>query len=570
MEEEPGEFDGDALSPRDAVAAGEDFIDLFCPLLCLRCGEDEEGNQVSVQAVAVGEVQGKLLIAVPAAAWHRKVAKRSVPRGFMTKVFAAETAVCTLQDRGSEVEGQVVRIWLGYCEPSAESALEISDEEPVVGFGRLPSGEPLLPFVEALAEIWQAQLAAGSTSAQTANEAPAVPQDWAERFATMERSLAQLSASLRGGSHASPLGEPEAPAPQPAAATKAPRKVAPKVQVSPATQVFPGLDQGVVAAAIAAGVEPQALSEMSRLVSSGPLTRLRSEPARPQRTSTALDESEEEPQRLEPDAPALDQSTPQKPHGLEVPAADALAQALVRCLDSAAGRSLDARGSPLERALDASAGGSLEGSLNTGRRNAAARRALRESLTTSPQELSGLIEQLMSEDLAASTPGVGSPAVTSARGWLEHRSRVQAYPTVVHLSWAIAGALDCLRAGQPEQARARLNIALLQADQMSVDRGSWLLAQELSLELPPPMGAFKRHDTPASSTDPVYSRLLDPRWAEIALSRLRDEADFLDKRQKLSTRHTPTINKDTSEPSGEGSDRPPRRPPRKPQPKADA
>ncbi|CAE7334124.1 unnamed protein product [Symbiodinium microadriaticum] len=553
MEEEPGEFDGDALSPRDAVAAGEDFIDLFCPLLCLRCGEDEEGNQVSVQAVAVGEVQGKLLIAVPAAAWHRKVAKRSVPRGFMTKVFAAETAVCTLQDRGSEVEGQVVRIWLGYCEPSAESALEISDEEPVVGFGRLPSGEPLLPFVEALAEIWQAQLAAGSTSAQTANEAPAVPQDWAERFATMERSLAQLSASLRGGSHASPLGEPEAPAPQPVAATKAPRKVAPKVQASPATQVFPGLDQGVVAAAIAAGVEPQALSEMSRLVSSGPLTRLRSEPARPQRTSAALDESEEEPQRLEPDAPALDQSTPQKPHGLEVPAADALAQALVRCLDSAAGRSLNAKGSPLERALDASAGGSLEGSLNTGRRNAAARRALRESLTTSPQELSGLIEQLMSEDLAASTPGVGSPAVTSARGWLEHRSRVQAYPTVVHLSWAIAGALDCLRAGQPEQARARLNIALLQADQMSVDRGSWLLAQELSLELPPPMGAFKRHDTPASSTDPVYSRLLDPRWAEIALSRLRDEADFLDKRQKLSTRHTPTINKDTSEPSGEGS-----------------
>ncbi|CAE7214139.1 unnamed protein product, partial [Symbiodinium necroappetens] len=150
-------------------------------------------------------------------------------------------------------------------------------------------------------------------------------------------------------------------------------------------------------------------------------------------------------------------------------------------------------------------------------RNAAARRVLREALTTSPQELSSLIEQLMGEDLAASTPGVGSPAVTSARGWLEHRSRVQAYPTVVHLSWAIAGALDCLRAGQAEQARARLNIALLQADQMSVDRGSW--------------------------------------WAEIALSRLRDEADFLDTRQKLSTRHSPLINKDTSEPIGDNSDR---------------
>ena len=65
---------------------------------------------------------------------------------------------------------------------------------------------------------------------------------------------------------------------------------------------------------------------------------------------------------------------------------------------------------------------------------------------------------------------------------------------------AFAGALDCLRSGKTEQARARLNIALLQADQCSIDKGSWLLAQELSLEVSPPMSSFRKHDGASSSS----------------------------------------------------------------------
>ena len=84
---------------------------------------------------------------------------------------------------------------------------------------------------------------------------------------------------------------------------------------------------------------------------------------------------------------------------------------------------------------------------------------------------------------------------------------------MVHLVWAIGGVLDCLRAGQIEQARARLNIAILQADQASIDRGNWLLSQQLSLEVGPPMSSFKKHEIASSSSDPVYSRLLDARWA---------------------------------------------------------
>eukprot|EP00439_Symbiodinium_sp_Y106_P020628 s9058_g2.t1 len=423
--------------------------------------------------------------------------------------------------------------------------------------------------------------------------------------------MAQLAASLPGSSGdpaaSTRLGPRFGVKPSLVQPRSVLRKANPKA-APPSGLEYPGLDQGVVAAALSAGVETQVLSEMSRLVNSGPLNRLREKAPTARAKGPAeepLDESEDEAAARGLDLqPGQAQNFPMPRATTPDPEpAEALAQALARCFDNLQGRAassraspleraLDASGSgtvegslgsgrrnacfdnlqgraassrasPLERALDASGSGTVEGSLGSGRRNAAARRALREALTTSPGELTQIIEALMSEDLAASTPGVGLPQVTSARGWLEHRSRVQAYPTAVHLTWAIAGALDCLRSGLHEQARARLNIALLQADQMSVDRGSWVLAQELSLELPPPLAAFKRHDAPWSSNDPVYSRLLDPRWAEIALGRLRDEADFLDKRQKLSQRRQ-LPNKDLSDSQAETPEKPPRKPPRKP------
>ena len=44
-------------------------------------------------------------------------------------------------------------------------------------------------------------------------------------------------------------------------------------------------------------------------------------------------------------------------------------------------------------------------------------------------------------------------------------------------------------------------------------------------------------------SDPVYSRLLEARWAEVALARLREEADFLEKRTKLANRGNPNARK---------------------------
>ena len=570
MEEDLADPDGDPLNARDAAAVGEGFVDQLCPLLLLHCGENSEGAQVTVQALCVGDVGGRLLLALPAAAWHRTIARRTVPKGFMTKVFGAEVSACSEKERTAEVPGQTLRIWLGCCEASAEDSLEVSDDTPTVPFGLLPSGEALLPFVDSLAEIWQAQVAQPQeTPLHTASEGPG-PNNLDQRLASLEATVATLAANLSRADGA-PEVQAQPPLGMQRVAKASARKPEPHTEAS--VENLPGLDRGVVAAALAAGVQPRALQEMSRLVNApGPMGRLKPEPDRPRVTAQGnpLEESEDEARgKAEPPPGAVLAGVGSAPAPSTGSPADALATALAKCLDSYQGGGSAKKGA-LERALDASGGGSLENSLGGGRRNAAARRLLREALTTSPQEISAIIENLMAEDLSASTPGVGSPPLTSSRAWLEHRSKVQAFPTMVHLSWAIAGALDCLRAGQTAQARARLNIALLQADQTSVDKGNWLLSQELALEPPPPMASFRRHEAGQSSTDPVYSKLLDSRWAEIALSRLRDEADFLEKRQRLSQRQAPPPNKDATEAADDAPQRPPRRPPRKPPPKADA
>ena len=71
-------------------------------------------------------------------------------------------------------------------------------------------------------------------------------------------------------------------------------------------------------------------------------------------------------------------------------------------------------------------------------------------------------------------------------------------------------------------------------DQQSCDAGSWLLAGELSLESPPPMSSFQNHQPPAPWELP-HSRLVDPRWFDLVMSKVKDLADFHEKKAKLGS-----------------------------------
>ena len=301
----------------------------------------------------------------------------------------------------------------------------MSDSAPSVCFGTTPAGEVLVPLVEALAELWQNQVASApvTTPLHTASEGESQPL--LERLAALERSVSSLTSAMA-------QARPDASGP-PGASAKARSTMHPKrpasakpagaAQPDPGGGLYPGLDRGVVAAALAAGVETTALTEMSRMVSSSPLLRLRPEGAKASthaKHPAPLDESEEE--GHEELADTEHQHPPAAVPAESAGSAEAFAQAMVRCLDTYTGKASSAR-SMLDRALEAGGGGSLDGSLNGGRRSAAARRALREALVTAPQEISNLIETAMAEDMSASTPGAGAPQLSSTRGWLEHRSR---------------------------------------------------------------------------------------------------------------------------------------------------
>ena len=162
------------------------------------------------------------------------------------------------------------------------------------------------------------------------------------------------------------------------------------------------------------------------------------------------------------------------------------------------------------------------------RSRAAALRELQRCLKKQPQLIYKSVEQRMMEDWedAGSQPGISQGSMT-ARGWLEHRSRIQQFPASIRQGRALAGILDCLRSGKPEEARARACLALAQLDQQAIDRGSFLLASELSLESAPPYSAFSGHSLPETWESP-QSKLVDPRWMDLFMHRLREVADNKD------------------------------------------
>ncbi len=185
----------------------------------------------------------------------------------------------------------------------------------------------------------------------------------------------------------------------------------------------------------------------------------------------------------------------------------------------------------MEAALDgiSASGVSDPLTLGSGKKAAAARRILCSSLQDSPEEVYQLLERMMLEDLLHQTVTPGMPSVTlNCRAWMEHRSRIGPYKTGTYLGWTAAGALDCMIQGNTAGARARLALMMLMLDQCATDRGSWTLAAELSLEQPPRMTVLATHSPPASSSEePPFSRILDARWAEVALSHLKEAEDLM-------------------------------------------
>ena len=503
---------------------------------------DCPGDQNSL-IILVTQIDSKKLVCVPQAAWHRTPDRRKFPPQGLLKPALVELTTCIPGSREEELE-DVMKVWVGFLAPNLEAELVMHGAEGIpdadVVFGVGPMSEHL-PFAGSLVKVASEHFAFLSAESEAkVRPAPAAEHgsgDLNSRMEHMEVALATLSSSLDQVLEklgASPHGSQQTTA-RPSALKKKKTKKQPPSRAAGGDRVqFQGLDPSVVAAATTAGVSSKTLEQMEMLISSSaPAAHKLMEPRAKSSAGPVgvLSESEEEEEQEAAGRDASGSAAPTSPLEKAVTQMADILSALT------SDRASKAKASKVEAALEAvststSGDGLLMGS---GKKAAAARRALRQALVDSPADISSLVERLMMEDLLSRTLGAGMPETElCARAWVEHRSRIGSYRSAAQSSWAAAGILDDLIRGRNASARARACLLLLQLDQAAVDRGSWVLAAELSLETGPPLAALGQHHGPAvSEGEAPYSRLLDPRWAEIALSHLRETEDYVSKRRSL-------------------------------------
>ena len=545
MEEEvpetpASELDGEPVEQSEILRAAllwsaDSEVDPEYPIACFSVSSSEEDLKIS--CILISEIQNRLLVAVPLAAWNRTLSARVLPARALSKAVSVSLAACDPFYRAEPVLGIQTKAWVGLLNPEFESALEL-ESDPTEGFHFVgEDGQILLPFAQALVEVADEKFSFATATSGAAE--PGLPpqrtqsQGTAARLGHLEKAVEGIQTGLttlltqmqniQASSSSSPTGQVPPPAPLAAAAkARASRDVGP----------LPGLEPSVVQSALRAGVHPDHPKEFSKLIArkSGKISSL------PKQTDKkpvdVLGESEDE---LLADvgeaavSPAL------------VEPSDPFAAALVKLTTIVESLSDNRRRvKDLDDILDDPSGldGGAHNLVSSGnqRRQAAVLKALQKSLLENPELIYKKIETLMLEDFGSREAIPGEPTRHgSFRGWLEHRSRIPNLNATVRTSWGIAGALDALRSGKTMEAQARLGLLLASLDQVACDRGQWILGAEVSLEMSPPFSSFSRHTPPEFGENP-HSKLLDSRWVDAMMYRVKELDDYSERRAKLGKR----------------------------------
>eukprot|EP00435_Cladocopium_sp_Y103_P056987 s1151_g19.t1 len=447
------------------------------------------------------------------------------------------------EDRTVLVEDSYLRAWVGYITEETYSALDTLEIGDTVDYAFKVDGQDgFLPACEGVAEALREHFAFLSAESGEQEE-PQEPdlQDRVSKLEELMQGVAENVKVLVSSQPSAKVAKERGATARQVTFDPAPVTIARKVEGR--ADRFQGLDPGVVAAALNAGVSDENLSEMQRLLSIDPAgaKRLR-EPALRRSGAKAktkaapvnhLSESEDEEAQVEEDGIA--------PQAEEEPTVAGALYKLTALLGALSEDKLKRSSkSKIDQALDSAAGSSQpEGASMPGlKRASAARRALRTALADSPEEISAVIERLMLEDLLCQTQVPNMPMqVLNPRAWLEHRSRVTAYKTGAHCAWGVGGILGDLINGRIAHARARAGLLMLQLDQCAIDKGNWALAAELSLEQGPPFAALSLHQPPSiNDGEAPFSRLLEPRWCEVMLAHLKDSDEYVARRRNLARR----------------------------------
>lgn len=514
----------------------------------LACG----GVTDTISIIVVSFVEDRLLVAIPSAAWNRKVNLRKLPAGTLEKVISANVAVASEEDR-QEVNPELsCNVWLGWLKEEVYGQIDFTNLELVtIPFVAKDSEETCWPYAEALVGVAEERfkLDLGMKADRLG--------DLEKKFDLLQVSLERLIHQQEGKGE-SGFQSPFEEVPAPKGILKNKGKVGGVPSSAKAAspgpppglsevQAYPGLDAATVAAAIQAGVPKEHLQSMSKVLGKSPgklADYPRPDGARGELAQAFEDDAEDEEDGLDEEE-SLGQSKQ-------------LSSAIVKLTDIMAKLTSSTSSSPnLEEVLEQSGSGGGAGSAgdissSLGRKHAAARRALQRTFLHDPSQIWKSIEDNMALDFNMQTSAPNATSAFSARGWCEHRSKIQPYIRTCRWVWGIAGVLDSLRAGMHDQARARCCLLIAAAEQESLDHGSFLLSQEFLMEPPVPLSSFQAHVLP-DSMEMATTRLLDARWIEAYADRLKQVDTYLEMRRKVNFKPRQNQSGETSqEPKGKG------------------
>eukprot|EP00435_Cladocopium_sp_Y103_P049652 s1444_g15.t1 len=484
------------------------------------------GEDKVINLIPIAIINGKLLVAIPLGAWHKTASKRLLPRTLFTRPVKVEVLAVSSDEPAECLDCAPLRLWVGYLDASLFPGLEVGASPIADGdiSDVLADGTEAIPYGPGLAEVADQHFAfltaisgAPDEEAEGDQEVAEVEEEVgvAERLKFLESSLAKIQESL---SQLTPPQQPApafvtarakpAPAPRPSALRNGSKKDKPGGKAT----LLPGLDPAVVSSARAAGIPEDQLHTLSRLVSKSNHMEDAPLPGRKPATRTnVLSETEEEDlEEGEEDAEDLQEAEESGPMERAV-------VQLTRIVDKLA-QGKDKKNRDVEALLDGvDCDGAEPSTSGGGKSKAAVYKKLKACLRDNPKFLYQTIEGLMEEDFHAirQAPGASNQA-TSWRAWLEHRSRVGHYPTTVRYCWILAGILDAIQAGALAEARTRAALGLLAADQAALDNGSWLMAQEVLFQEPPPLNSFKGKSNP-ESWEQSSSKLMDERWLDVLM-----------------------------------------------------
>ncbi|CAE8589015.1 unnamed protein product [Polarella glacialis] len=229
---------------------------------------------------------------------------------------------------------------------------------------------------------------------------------------------------------------------------------------------------------------------------------------------------------------------------LEERAAPTMAAALVKLTEVLAAMQGRSSRSSLEETLDGASLSSLGGfgggggdGLSGGKKNL--RPLLHKALREQPEYFSNYMEKALRDsvrDFVAPSTSTRETALGGripARTYLQTKARIAGHRPTQFWSWQVAGALEALTDGKPEECKARLLLLLACGEQLCLDGGSMLLAQELVVEEIPPYGSFRPQEGAGSLAQP-WSALLNPTWASMHLQHLQETESWMEKRKKLA------------------------------------